>query len=272
MKICAASRPFTFHKPALRKPPLRGVLSSLSFFALCLTFAALALAPSKAQASSNDNGDQPGVLSLTATGEVKAAPDMATITVGVVTQGAAASDALEDNEDAMRRIYKALKARDISEKDIQTSQFSVTPLYNNNSSMRRRRENPAIIGYRVSNSLDVQVRDLGDLGAVLDKMIKLGSNRINGVRFGFGNLQKLQDEARRKAVRAARKRARLYANAAGVTLGRILSISESGGNVPRPYMRAMRMDKGFSSASAVTIAPGQQSVRASISMSWALED
>jgi len=203
-------------------------------------------------------------LSLTGTGTVSAAPDKAHISTGVVSDAASASAALAANNRAMTRIIAELKTQGLAAKDIQTANFSVQPLYR-----RFKDGRPAeITGYRVTNSVRITVRDLPRLGTILDKVVTLGSNRINGIEFALDDAEKLRDAARRKAVADATRKARLYAESAGVRLGDVLSISETTAYPPRPVYRARLQ---AAPAAAVPVQSGEQSIQVQVNMSWALK-
>jgi uncharacterized protein YggE len=205
-------------------------------------------------------------ISVTGRGLATAPPDMATIQTGVVTQAPTASEALAGNNRAMERVLQLLKDKGIASKDIQTSNFNVSPDYRRDP---RGRTEPEIVGYRVTNQVQVRVRNLPELGGVLDALVQAGSNQISGVSFGIDDPRGLLDQARNRAVKDARSRAELYAQAAGVQVGAVISISEQTAVTPRPqyFARAMAED-----ASAVPVATGEQELQATVSMVFALTD
>lgn len=201
-------------------------------------------------------------LALTGHGEVRLAPDMATVTAGVLSQAATARDALTANNRSMAALLDALKSAGISEKDIQTSNFSVAPRYDYNNNTQP----PKLVGYDVSNSVSVMVRQLDALGPVLDQLVTAGSNQISGIAFGIAEPDAALDEARKLAVADAARKAKIYTEAAGVTLGPITSISESGGFAPpMPHVKAMRME---AADAAVPIAQGEQSLSIDVNIVW----
>lgn len=209
--------------------------------------------------------NKPRTMTISATGTASAAPDIARINMGVQTQAKTANAALADNNKRMSALLTALKQTGLAEKDIQTSQFSVSPQYaNRRSSSGSYDEPPLVIGYQVSNQVHVIIRDLDKLGVVLDKVVADGANRMNGISFSFDDPQPLMDEARRKAVAEANRKAALYAQAAGIALGRILTFNEQGGGQPRPMMAMARME----SMSAVPIAVGESEISASVSITY----
>src|SRR5690606_36041629 len=133
--------------------------------------------------------------------------------------GATAREALDANTAAMAELIAALKAEGIEARDIQTSGFSVNPnyVYSDARDEHGYTLPPKINGYQVSNTVSVAVRDLGELGSILDKSVTVGANTINGVSFSVADPSELYNEARRAAFADARDKAALYANAAGAT-------------------------------------------------------
>ena len=198
-------------------------------------------------------------------GEVKAKPDMASISAGVVTQAATAAEALAANSQAMNAVIAALKNLGVAEDDIQTSNFSVSPQYPPYDSNNL--QPPKIVGYQVSNQVTAIVRDLAKLGTILDGLVQAGANNINGVSFGIDKADALEDEARKAAIADAKHRAEIFAAAAGVSVGRVIAIQEMGTSLPpQPYL-AMRAEV----AAAVPIATGQETVSASVNVTFELK-
>jgi uncharacterized protein YggE len=199
-------------------------------------------------------------ISLTGHGEVRAKPDMAVVTVGVMTQAVSARDAVTDNNAAMEKVIAALKTSGIAEKDIQTSNFSVSPRYDYKENSQAR-----LVGYDVSNTVTVTVRDLAGLGTMLDSVVNEGSNQISGIAFDIADRHVLEDQARKLAVADARRKAEIYAAAAGVSLGRVVVMSEFA-VTPMPIgPRAMMKTEA---APAVPIAQGEQTVTIDVNMAW----
>jgi uncharacterized protein YggE len=237
-----------------------------SLAALGLTGLAAAAAFAPTPSSAQESKTMPRVISLNGHGEVKASPDMAVVTVGVMSQAQTAREALTQNTAAMEKIFASLKAGGIEARDIQTSNFSVNPRYdygqNNN-------QPPRLVGYDVSNSVAVSVRKLDTLGSVLDTVVSEGSNQINGIMFAIADDAKLQDEARKAAVADAERKAKLYAEATHITLGQIMGVSEGNFQPPQPvfYGKAMRAD----AAAAVPIAQGEQTVAIDVTIMWEIK-
>ena len=197
------------------------------------------------------------------TGQVSAAPDKAEISAGVVTEAPHAADAVKANAAAMQKVFAALEAAGIERKHVQTSRFDVSPVYADGDPQRR--APPAITGYRVSNQVQVEVLGVDKVGAVLDALVGAGANELGGISFGIAEPAPLLDEARKKAIADAHRKAELYAREAGVALGRVLQIDEAGGGgVPVPVAYA-RME-----SAASPIAAGQLDLSASITVRYAI--
>ena len=192
------------------------------------------------------------LLSVSAQADATRVPDVATISAGVVTQAADANAAMRANADQMAKVMAAIKAAGIAERDIQTAGISVHPQY-------RYAENqpPAITGYQASNTVNLKVRDIGDLGGVLDALVASGANQVNGPSFEIDKPEAVYDEARLAALEKAKARAETYARAMGMRVRRVVSISEGGGfQPPMPMMRMQAMDASAGRAETA-VSPGE---------------
>lgn len=202
-------------------------------------------------------------LSLTGTGESSSPPDTATVSAGVVTEAPDAKSAVQRNSETVGSLFRSLKDMGIADRDMQTRSFNISPVY----TRPPRGEQAQISGYRVSNSVTVRVRDLSELGTVLDRLVKAGANQMNGVSFYIDRPADLMDEARRRAVADVRRKADVYAEAAGIRIKGILSISEGGGRPPQPMLRTMAAE----SAENVPVAAGEQTISASVTITYEIE-
>lgn len=203
-------------------------------------------------------------ITVAGSGRVQAAPDLAHVSAGVVTEAAQAADAVRANAAAMQKVIAALDAAGIERKLVQTSRFDVSPVYADSVSARPGRM-PAIVGYRVANQVSVEVRGVDRVGGVIDALVAAGANELGGVSFDVAEPAPLLDAARKQAVADARRRAEVFAKEAGVALGRVLRIEESGG-APGPGPVAYRME----AAAATPVAPGQIDLEANVSVTWSL--
>ena len=202
------------------------------------------------------------MINVTGTGTVEAAPDIASLTIGVTTQGETAVAALAANSAAMEAVMARLTAAGVEARDMQTSNLSVNPNWTGYDSSA-----PTISGYVAANLLTVTIRDLAGLGPVLDAAVQDGANTLNGLIFGFADPGPLLDEARKEAVADARARAELLATAAGVKLGRVLSISEG-----TPEGGPMPMYKADLAAAPVPVAAGAMDVAASVTIFYEIAE
>lgn len=214
-----------------------------------------------------------GTIAIEGRGEVRAAPDMATINSGVTTQGATAREALDANTAAMSELIVALKQSGIEARDIQTSGFSVNPnyVYSDARDDLGYTMPPKINGYQVSNSVTVVVRDLEELGSILDQSVTVGANTVNGVSFSVADPSELLDEARKLAFSDARDKAELYAGVADATLGDLEQISERQDfNAPQPYPMYARAE--MAGAATVPVEAGEMSFAITVNVTWDLNN
>jgi hypothetical protein len=214
-----------------------------------------------------------GTIAIEGRGEVRAAPDMATINSGVTTQGSTAREALDANSAAMSDLIAALKKAGIEARDIQTSGFSVNPNYVYSDARDELGYSlpPKINGYQVSNSVTVVVRDLEDLGSILDSSVTVGANTVNGVSFSVADPSELLDEARKLAFANARDKAELYADAAEATLGDLEQISERQDfNAPQPYPMYARAETA--DGASVPVEAGEMSFAITVNVTWDLNN
>lgn len=203
-------------------------------------------------------------LDVTARGEVRRVPDVAVISAGVVTQAADAGAAMRDNAARITRVIAALKKAGIADKDIATSSLNLSPQYRYNNN-----EAPVITGYQANNQLTIRFRDIGKAGAVIDALVKEGSNQVNGPTMEIDKPESALDEARIAAAKAARARAELYASALGLKVKRIISISEQDGFSPQPMpMRSMAAD---GAKAETAIMAGEQGISVTVSVSFELQ-
>ena len=204
------------------------------------------------------------LLSVSAQAEATRVPDVATISAGVVTQAADANAAMQANAKQMDGVMRALREAGIAERDIQTSGINLNPQYRYAED-----QPPAITGYQASNTVRIKVRDIGKLGRVLDALVASGANQVNGPSFEIDKPEAAYDEARRAALAKAQARAKMYADALGVRVRRIVSIDEGGGfQPPMPMPMMARAEKGVAYDTAVS--PGETTLSANLSVVFEL--
>ncbi len=205
--------------------------------------------------------DASGTLTVTGTAIVNAAPDQATLSLGVTTTGATAAAAMGANNDAASAVIARLIAAKVAERDMQTTGLSLNPNWVMNAAGTAQE----IQGYTASSTLTVRIDALDTAGAILDAAIADGANTLNGLTFGLADPRPLEDDARQAAVADALARAQVLALAAGETLGPIVSITEGGGGQqPMPMLFKAAAD------SAVPLAAGEVGVSAEVTIVWQL--
>ena len=233
--------------------------STLGAAALILCFQTLPavaqdIAPAMTRAST---------LTVTGTGEVAVAPDMARISLGVLAQAPTAAEAVRAMSADMEKVLASLAAAGVAADDIQTSGLRVDVQQTYDEPTRTSR----VTGYTAVTDVQVNVLDLATLGETLDAAVQDGANQMNGLTFDLQDRKPVLDEARRAAVADARDKAALFAGAAGVTLGPITALTEGGmgGGMPQPMMR-MAMD----AAESVPVAAGQITITADVTVTYGL--
>ncbi|HET9458987.1 MAG TPA: SIMPL domain-containing protein [Sphingomicrobium sp.] len=227
------------------------------------------------------------LLSLSAEGQSRRTPDIALFSAGVVTLARTASEAMADNSRKMDQVVTALKRAGIADRDIQTSAINLSPVYSNperDAQIRARQTGQPyippppeeqiqrIVGYQARNTVQVRVRDLANMGRVIDALVNVGANEINGPNFTLDDQRAALDEARTQAISEGRQRAELFARAAGLRVARILSISEGGGYYP--VQRDMIIATGSGPAAPppppTPVQPGELTLGVSVSMQFEL--
>ncbi len=214
--------------------------------------------------SSNDQPAQ-RTLNVTGSGSVNLTPDIVYINIGVHTEGANVGEALASNTGQSQKVADALKEFGVEGKDIQTTAFNVYPQqqYGPQGEMLD-------IKYVVDNSIYVTVRDLNNLGAILDTVVKSGANNINGIQFDVADRKAAMSEARKSAVENARAQAEELATAAGAKLGEVQYINVS--SYSQPYgPTSLKGDGGMAESSNVPVSAGQIQLNVDVNVTYALK-
>ncbi|WP_445363775.1 SIMPL domain-containing protein [Microbulbifer sp. ANSA003] len=210
--------------------------------------------------------DRGTMVSIAARGEASQVPDIAKISVGVVTESEDSKQAMRDNANQMESLMAAIKKSGINKKDIQTTGVNLSPRY-----QYQQNKKPRITGYTARNTVSVKVRKLDELGKVLDNLTAAGANQINGPSFEIGEPAPVQAKAREKALEDAQERAEMYAKALGTKVRRIVSISENGnGGMPRPMMFTERAK--LADSASTPISPGETTLTVNLDLVYELED
>ena len=208
-------------------------------------------------------------LSVVGEGQARVQHDLAIITTGVVSQAGQAKDALAENSKAMGEVIAAAKQAGIDAKDLETTRVSVQLQYSYPPSGSR--EPRKIVGYEASNTLSIRVRELDQLGPLLDRLVGVGANQIRNVELAVAEPGPTRDLARATAMKDAVRKAGIYAEAAGVKIVRVISIAEGQQNGPRPPMpRTLAMGAAETRA-MVPIEAGEQEFRSRITAIFEIE-
>lgn len=203
-------------------------------------------------------------ITLMGKGSINHAPDIAMINVGVSVEAKTAAEAMQQQASQMAGVFNAVKAAGIADRDMQTGNISLNPVYEYPNNAR-----PRLTGYQANNQINIKVRKLDALGKTLDAVVKGGGNTINGISFSIDEPDKFQNEARIEAIKDAAAKAELYAQAVGYKVKRIVTISEQE-YYPQPVpMAAMRMqDAG--GAPETQIAAGEVSLTQTVNVVFEL--
>ncbi len=240
-------------------------LLSGAIAAALLSASALAAPAAYAQPMAAADAFRATTLSLSAFGEVKATPDMASISLGVQTQAPTAAQAMADNAQRMSQVVAALKHAGIEAKDIQTSGLNLGAQYAYEPNVP-----PRLTGYQASNQVTVIVNDLGKLGRTLDAVVAVGANQVNGVSFGLKSPQAAEDAARLKAVQALAAKAQLYAGATGYRLDRLVNLSEGGGYTPPRPLPMFAARSAMAEAAPTPVEAGELDIRIDVTAVYEL--
>ncbi len=202
---------------------------------------------------------------VAASGEYAVVPDMATLRLSVLREGSTAREALDAANAAAAAVIAALKAGGIAERDLQTSGLSVQPQYSYPQPTDRPQP-PKIAGYQVTNTITARLRDLGEVGTVIDEAVTLGVNQGGDIVFGNADPKPALAEARKRAVQEARAKAEVLALAAGVELGAVREISETAGS-PQPLPMESKMMR-MQAADSVPVEAGENTYRVDVQVTF----
>ena len=235
--------------------------TSITAATLTLLFASLITGPAPAWA---EEKTMSRTITVSATGRISAEPDIVRLQAGLTTEASTARKALTENNRVMRELLEELDREGIAEEDVQTSNFNVSPKY----SRPERGGTARINGYQVSNQVSVTVRDIDRAGDILDTLVRLGANQMHGLSFEVSDADRLKDRAREKAMKNARRRAELLADAANAKIGDVIAIAE---DAPIHGPRPVAMRRAAMAESSVPVAAGSQELVARVTVTWQLK-
>lgn len=193
-------------------------------------------------------------------------PDMAVITLGVVTDRATALDAAQQNGQTVKALVTQIKAGGIADRDIETTQATLSPVYND----PKNGEAPRVKGFQAANVVQIKVRTVADAGPLAGRLIDKGANTLQGIDFTVADPAPVLDVLRAEATKDARRRAEIYAAAAGAKLGRVLAIRPD--QQPDFVMARRPAPSAMREAVAVPLQAGTQRLDARVTITWSLDE
>jgi len=230
--------------------------------ARCCTIAVLGAAfAAGAQAQVQPQPSAEARVIVIGEGTVRVAPDYAHVEGGVTTRAKTVKEATDANSKLMAAITSALLDSGIAQADIQTSRFSIQPVY----TPPEPRAEPKLTGYRVANQVRVNIRHIGRVGEILDRLVAAGVTNVGSIAFLVSDPSKALDQAREAAIADARRKAEIYARASGLQLGKVIWITEDSGFLPAA-MRA-GAPSGMAAA-AVPISTGEDTLHARVTVGF----
>lgn len=251
--------------------PMLWMNGLLTFVLLALAFLVTGCAPASVAGSGQQveapQIEQQASIKVVGYGEALGQPDEAQVTVGVETFAAKVNDATVENEEVIATILGALEEKGIAAEDIQTSNYSLwaEQRYGDNGL-------EGIAGYRVSNQVNVVIRDIEKVGDVLAAVTAGGANSVYGVQFSVANPAALEAEAREKALADARQRAESLAGLSGLTLGHIVAIDEALTHSPELARQTGAGGMGGGAEGSTSISPGQLSYQSQVQVTFAIAE
>ncbi|MFC1935416.1 SIMPL domain-containing protein [Chloroflexota bacterium] len=215
-------------------------------------------------------GNQQAGIWVGGSGRVVVTPDLALLSLGVEAKASTVQQSRDDAATAMTQVMAVLTGSGIEEKDIRTQYFNIQPEYTWNETDRKQE----LTGYRVTNTVSVKARDLEGLGSLIDRVADAGGDlvRINGISFTVEHPEQYSAQAREAAVKDAMAKAQQFADLTGVTLGKLVYIAETGGNVPvvRDYAEAKMLAEG-AAAPPTPISAGEMDITITVQAVFAIE-
>ncbi len=195
-------------------------------------------------------------------GKVFAKPDIGQVSLSVISDALTVASAQKDNTDKMNKITSAMKEAGIKEEDLKTANYNISPRYQYSAGKS------TIIGYEVTQTLEVKIRDLEKVGDILGKAAAAGANQVGSLTFTFDDPEKLNSEARQKAIDNAKTKARDLAKSLGVSLGKVVSFSEDTDGTPAPMYSSAKEALGMGGGAIPDIQTGQNEIDISVSISY----
>jgi len=248
------------------KSPINGLIGVATLFLLVLVVSSIIGIFDKA-------GETENMISVSGTGEMYATPDLALTYFSVVTEKKTVAAALSENTEKMNAVIAAVKAQGVEDKDLKTTTFNISPRYEwkkiediiSSSSYYPEGER-TLVGYEVTQSLEVKIRDLSKVGDILEAGVAAGSNQVGGITFTIENADELKNQAREMAINEAKQKAETLADQLDLRLVEIASFSENGGSY---YSKSYDTAGGSMAApESISIETGENKIEVSVSITY----
>jgi len=211
---------------------------------------------------------EPSVLTVTGRGEVRIAPDEATVQLGVARQRETAQEAQEEVNEVAQEILTAVIQLGVEAEHIQTSELRLSPVYNTRGRRPGSGDEPRVVAYRASNMVSVRLENLSLVGLVIDAAMKAGGNQLQGVHFALRNDLSAREQALKEAVKAASQKAKAISEALDVKIIEVLEVNEGSASVRRVQPQRIEALLARVDADATPVSPGQLTVGASVTIRY----
>jgi uncharacterized protein len=203
-------------------------------------------------------------VTVSSSGVVSVAPDVADVVIGVMAQKPTVAEAQSAAATSMTSVIAAIKKTGVDDKDIVTVNLSLNPVYDYSTNGA----NPRLVGYQFANTLRVTVRSIGKVAAVVDDSMAAGATTVNGISFRVGDPKAAQGQARSLAMTDARARADALAQAAGVSVKGVASISETSSQPTPVYYSAAALDSAKAQSVSTPVQTGTTDVTIQVTVTY----
>ncbi len=205
-------------------------------------------------------------VSFSGEGKVVAKPDIAKISLSIVTDALTSKTAQDENSNKSKALTDYLKKQNVDDKDIKTTGYNIYPQYK----YPQYGGQPTITGYQVNQSLEIKIRNLDNVSNVLDGVVSAGANQIGGLSFEIDNPDALKAEARAKAIANAKKKANELQNQVGISLGKIINFSENTGGYPIPIYYDAKAS-GVGGGGGPSIPTGENEITVNVNLTYQIK-
>jgi hypothetical protein len=257
--------------------PIMGILFVLICLALVALIAFLS-ASAQYKAKMADNVEIKNIITVSGVGEVYTKPDLAVVDFSVINEASTVDKAVLDNTERMNNVIKAIKGQGVKEEDLKTTNFNISPRYEYRTAETQiysiAPQKRVLVGYEITQSLEVKIRDLSKIGSIIETGTSNGANEVGDLQMKVDKEDEFKSQARASAIVKAKEKAKELAKQVGVKLGKITNFSE--GYTYPVYYNDMYAAKGASEgigggASAPEIQTGQNKITSTVNITYEIE-